>query len=69
MLSKGEWSRRYFVLRGSDMFYYNSREDFEMDPSRSIKNRPISISGYGVERLSEKDKPPFEFLLKVMKSE
>jgi hypothetical protein len=65
MMSKGEWNRRYFVLRGSDMFYYKSREDFEMDPSKSIKNRPIGIAGYGVRRLSEKDKPPFEFELKV----
>jgi hypothetical protein len=66
MLSKGDWSRHYFVLRGSEMFYYKSREAFESNPSSSIKNRPIGISDCVIERLSEKDKPPFEFILKVL---
>jgi hypothetical protein len=47
------------------MFYYKSREAFEQDPANSIKNRPISISNYSVQKLSKKDKPPFEFILQV----
>lgn len=64
MSSKPDWSRKYFVLKGSDMFYYKSREDFEADPSKSIKNRPIGVSRYVLKKISEKDRPPFEFELK-----
>lgn len=64
MSSKPDWSRKYFVLKGSDMFYYKSREDFEADPSKSIKNRPIGVSRYVLRKISEKDRPPFEFELK-----
>lgn len=62
MSSKPEWSRKYFVLKGSDMYYYKSREDFDADPSKSIKNRPISVSSYVLRKIS--DEPPFEFELK-----
>lgn len=65
MSSKPDWSRKYFVLKGSDMFYYKSREDFEADPSKSIKNRPIGVSKYVLKQISEKENPPFEFELKV----
>ena len=65
MFTKGDWARRYFVLQGSDMFYYKSREDFEKDPSLSIKNRPISVSNYVVKRVSQSDSPPYEFILQV----
>mmetsp|Transcript_27981 Transcript_27981/g.47271 ORF Transcript_27981/g.47271 Transcript_27981/m.47271 type:complete len:408 (+) Transcript_27981:107-1330(+) len=64
MSSKPDWSRKYFVLKGSDMFYYKSREDFEADPSKSIKNRPIGVSRYVLKKISDKDRPPFEFELK-----
>ena len=53
------------MLKGSDMYYYKSREDFETDPSKSIKNRPISVSRYVLRQVSEKENPPFEFELKV----
>lgn len=47
------------------MFYYKNREDFEADPSKSIKNRPISIIGYQVTVLSQDGEPPFEYELRV----
>jgi hypothetical protein len=47
------------------MFYYKNREDFESDPSKSIKNRPISIVGYQIFVLSQDGEPPFEFELRV----
>lgn len=40
-----EWSRYYFVLQKSDMYYYHSREDYLLHPKRSITNRPISVAG------------------------
>jgi hypothetical protein len=39
------WTRRYFVLQDSDLYYYRSREDFQFDPKNSIKNRPIDLNG------------------------
>ncbi len=39
------WTRRYFVLHGSDLYYYKSREDFDLDPKKPIKNRPVHING------------------------
>lgn len=64
MSTKPDWSRKYFVLKGSEMFYYKSREDFEADPSKSIKNRPISVARYVLRQISEKENPPFEFELR-----
>lgn len=39
------WSRRYFVLQDRDLYYYKSREDYQLDPQKSIKNRPIHMTG------------------------
>lgn len=39
------WHRYYFVLTGSELVYYKRREDYELDPSRSIKNRPLNVLG------------------------
>mmetsp|Transcript_15107 Transcript_15107/g.22725 ORF Transcript_15107/g.22725 Transcript_15107/m.22725 type:complete len:406 (+) Transcript_15107:142-1359(+) len=69
MLSSTEWSRRYFVLKATDMYYYKNREDFEADPSKSIKNRPISIIGYELSLLSVDGHPPHEFELKPEREE
>lgn len=40
------WTRRYFVLQDSDLYYYRTREDFQFDPKKPIKNRPISLDVY-----------------------
>jgi hypothetical protein len=40
------WSRRYFVLQDRDLYYYKSREDYQFDPQKSIKNRPIDMTGW-----------------------
>lgn len=63
LLSRGEWNRRYFVLKGNNMFYYKSREDYERDPTKGLRNRPICLSQYSVKNLSNNDQPPFEFEL------
>jgi hypothetical protein len=39
------WNRRYFVLQDRDLYYYKSREDYQYDPEKSIKNRPIDMTG------------------------
>jgi hypothetical protein len=40
-----EWTRYFFVLQRSDMYYYKGREDYLLHPNNAIKNRPISIAG------------------------
>lgn len=39
------WTRRYFVLQDINLYYYKTREDFQFDPKKSIKNRPIDLHG------------------------
>lgn len=39
------WTRRYFVLQDKNLYYYKTREDFQFDPNKSIKNRPIDLHG------------------------
>lgn len=39
------WTRRYFVLQDQDLFYYKTREDYQYDPKKPIKNRPINLTG------------------------
>ena len=57
-LNKDPWARRYFVLKGSNLFYYISREIFENDPSKTVKNRPVELLGYSV-AAHNTDKPPY----------
>jgi hypothetical protein len=45
-------------LQGSNLFYYNSREIFESDPSKTVKNRPVDVSGYSV-AAHNADQPPY----------
>ena len=42
------WSRYYFVLQKSDIFYYKHREDYLLHPKRTVTNRPLSVAGYYV---------------------
>lgn len=38
-----QWKRYYFVLDGSELYYYNNKQEFLRDPEKSVKNRPINI--------------------------
>ena len=57
-LNSVPWDRRYFVLKGSNLYYYMSREIFEGDPSKTVKNRPVELLGYRCQRLNGAE-PPF----------
>jgi hypothetical protein len=39
------WTRRYFVLQDRDLYYYKTKEDYQYEPKKSIKNRPIDLNG------------------------
>lgn len=38
------WMRYYFVLHQSDLYYYKNKEDYDMSPKKTIRNRPINIA-------------------------
>ena len=40
------WVRCYYVLHNSDLYYYKSKEDYDLDPKKTIKSRPVNISQY-----------------------
>lgn len=40
------WVRRYYVLHKNDLYYYKSKEDYDLDPKKTIKSRPVNISQY-----------------------
>lgn len=40
--------RKYFVVQGADLYYYHTKEEYELDPSKSVRSRPISLAGYDV---------------------
>ena len=46
IFSAEAWTRQYFVVRGSDMYYYKKKEDYLRNPGKSVKNRPISLIGF-----------------------
>lgn len=56
-----KWTRYYLVLRQSYLFYYKSLEDYNLNPTSPINNRPITLDGYVVDvRVTEKH---FELIL------
>lgn len=46
IFSSEAWTRQYFVVDGSDLFYYRKKEDYLLNPGKSVKNRPLSLEGY-----------------------
>jgi hypothetical protein len=38
------WTRYYFVLHRMDLYYYKSKEDYDLFPKKTIRNRPINIA-------------------------
>lgn len=56
------WERKYFVLRGSHLFYYNNKRAFELESAKPINKRPIELEGYALV-LTEAAGPPYSLLL------
>jgi hypothetical protein len=40
------WVRYYFVLHQMDLYYYKNKEDYDLSPKKTLRNRPINISQY-----------------------
>ena len=49
------WTRRYFVIRGSNMLYYNTKEDFVRTPKNPINKRVLMLKEYNIESFVDGD--------------
>lgn len=57
------WTRYYFVLKGTNMWYYKDRSAFEEEPTNSLIARPIDLMHYTPQLISST--PPYRFALNV----
>lgn len=44
--SGSQWKRRYFLIRGTRVYYYENNRAYEQDPQKPLNHRPISLEGY-----------------------
>ena len=47
-MGREKWKRRYFLVRGTRLFYYRDRRNFELSPAKPINKRPIDLDGYSL---------------------
>jgi hypothetical protein len=40
------WERKYFVIRGTIVYYYKDKRSFDLEPAKPINRRPIDLEGY-----------------------
>ena len=40
------WERRYFVVKGTLIFFYKDQPDYQAHPAKPINQRPIDLEGY-----------------------
>lgn len=45
-LMKEPWERRFFVIKGTLIYYYKDKRSFQLNPSNPINRRPIDLEGY-----------------------
>ena len=56
------WQRRFFLLRGSLLFYYKDKSSCMTNPGKPINRRPLDLSCYTLQT-SSSHSPPFELIL------
>jgi hypothetical protein len=61
-----EWSRFYFTFAGDEFFYYKSKEVFKLDPKKSVKNRPISLSDYVICTMKDEKSGALQIILEPL---
>lgn len=59
---KDPWSRRYFVLKGKQIFIYLTRNAFQEHPEQPVNIRPIHLDGYSL--IAGASSPPYAITLK-----
>jgi hypothetical protein len=51
------WKRRYFMLRGTSVYYYKDKRAFQLEPSKPLNQRPIDLDGYRL--IANSKQPPY----------
>ena len=64
-----EWTRFYFVFEGDEFFYYKSKEIYKMDPKKSVKNRPISLTDYVICTMKDEKSGALQIILEPYSEE
>jgi hypothetical protein len=41
-----KWIRRYFIIKGSTIYYFQDKRSFDLEPSKPLNKRPIELEGY-----------------------
>lgn len=57
MFGRDPWKRRYFVIRGTSVYYYKDKRAFQLEPGKPLNKRPIDLEGYSL--LADAHDPPF----------
>ena len=55
------WVRRYFIIRGSLIYYYKDLQAFKVAASKPINKRPIDLEGYAL--IAGSSEPPYALTL------
>lgn len=55
------WRRRYLLLRGSELWFYQSELSYEKNPHVTVRSRPLDITLYKIAGFSEQ--PPYKLIL------
>jgi hypothetical protein len=52
------WERRFFILQGASLFFFQDKHAFTSNPSKPLNRRPIHLDGYLL-RVGSEEVPPF----------
>jgi hypothetical protein len=66
-IGRSVWKRRYVILKNSHIFFYRSKREFTLNPTKPINDRPIELEGYTL--LGGAAKPPYAISLAPIDSE
>ncbi len=55
------WKRRYVILKDNYIFFYRSRREFSLNPTKPMNKRPIDLEGYTL--VGGAAKPPYAISL------
>ena len=55
------WRRRFLLLRGNELWFYQSEVSYEKNPDVTVRSRPLDITLYRVAGFTEQ--PPYKLTL------
>jgi hypothetical protein len=61
IFGRDPWERKFFVIRGTLIYYYKDKRSFELEPQKPINLRPIELEGYTM--IAGAVEPPYAITL------